>query len=390
MGERKGLWTPMHILDMVRDGKIDHTDALMLGVVVYYEEHGRYGCRVTNDWFAETLNIDVRNVSKRLKWLRGEGYIKSVRDGRRRTLLTEGSAKMHSGEKNTEKRQKIAFEGRTRPSNIEVAKATMSGNDAGRGFGFEGNIKKTNTTDFDKAVASKLLEAVKTQPPRKTWIGSARPTTWAKHITTLRTKDGATEEQITTAIEWYATRIGEEFVPVAYSGESFRKKFAAIYRQAEKAKDENTTPGKDALAIAARFKGAGWLNGSAQKLPSAIQVNIDRYKEWRAQIADFKERATKDDLVCDYDPIFIKRRIKAATALLERMPKTQTYATAWAERTLKRVRSWDEWSGDFRPFLFGAKEEKIIALKAMQSQYGEGAGLKEFEKLKKILADESN
>ena len=89
------------------------------------------------------------------------------------------------------------------------------------------------TSEFDKHMAATLAEAVRAYgKPRKTGIAKSKPSTWADHFRLLRTKDGIPEAEIRKVVVWYATHIGEAFVPEAFSGESFRRKYAALERAA--------------------------------------------------------------------------------------------------------------------------------------------------------------
>ena len=261
---------------------------------------------------------------------------------------------------------------------------------AGCSFGMDEEKPDNTTTEFDRAMAATLEAAVRKLPPRKTWIKFAKPRTWTRQMTTLRIKYGVSEQDIETAMKWYAANIGGSFVPEAYSGSAFVKKFPAILRRAKKHEDKTTAPGKTAKAIARRY-GAG-LNGSAKYLPGAVQVVLDRYGAWRKGLLDLLERVKRNDLTYDYRDKTRKRRHMEGAELLRSLPTVQTYAEQWAERTVRRVAGWDGWSGDFAPFLFDpdGKDFQAMCLSHLQRYAGDRGGEQAWKKLKEMMKNEGD
>lgn len=62
-------------------------------------------------------------------------------------------------------------------------------------------------------------------PFRTTTITKSDIDKWATEIRLLRTQNNIGITTINSVLDWYAENIGGEYIPEAYSGSSFRKKF---------------------------------------------------------------------------------------------------------------------------------------------------------------------
>src|SRR4051812_42423125 len=78
---------------------------------------------------------------------------------------------------------------------------------------------------FDFECATILADAVR---GRTRMAVRSRMTSWADEFAKLRELDGVTQRRIRSALDWYCGHVGERYVPVAFSAQAFRKKFARI------------------------------------------------------------------------------------------------------------------------------------------------------------------
>jgi hypothetical protein len=75
------------------------------------------------------------------------------------------------------------------------------------------------------------MEAVKKTANNRGKIREKHLQLWMRQFILLRKEHGS--ELVGKVLDWYTQHIGEEFVPVAYSGQSFKVKFQAIKRAME-------------------------------------------------------------------------------------------------------------------------------------------------------------
>lgn len=220
----------------------------------------------------------------------------------------------------------------------------MGGEDC---FGLAKTIEG-NATEFDRTIAAMLESAVRTLPARQTGIAQARPSTWADHIRLLRNQDGYTEEDIKKTTAWYAAHIGNDFVPEAYSGTAFRRKFATLLHRAEH--DLFTvTVGPAASEIVARLHAEEWPPVCRAQLVATTQICLTSYKKWIIARNNYLDNGAAKETPKLYS---FGRHLQSV------MPPPSYFVQAWLETVRKRVVGWKEWEGDLRPFLFkpGAKE----------------------------------
>jgi len=227
----------------------------------------------------------------------------------------------------------------------DIGKSDGVGDPKADGFGLE--TPDSNTTEFDRAVAATLLDAVRTMPPRKTGLTKARPSTWANHIRLLRTRDAIPEDDIRRAVSWYRGNIGKEYVPEAYSGAAFRKKFPAI--EAAAGRDLTTvTISSEAQKIGDKLSILPWPKGSADTVDAAVELGLTAYRDW-CKARDAFALAMRDG-----QTITPKQRLALSLAdhLKAVMPPPGFFVKQWMETVYERARNWPDWSGDLRPLAF--------------------------------------
>ena len=224
--------------------------------------------------------------------------------------------------------------------------------------GFELENKKQPVSDFDKWAAAALEKAVRRLPPRKTGISKARPITWINHIHSLRTKDGIEEQEIKSTLEWYCHHIGEEYVPEAFSGESFRKKYPAIRRQFKRIHLVPVEITKEARELAADLEALSWPPAAAACLLEAVQQSLCAYGSWRSGLNTYSKKLTTEH------EEWIKKNMpggkrKSPTAetlfaewLVSIIPGSLTFVRGWFTEIHQMVRGWDDWDGNLSRFIF--------------------------------------
>jgi hypothetical protein len=245
-----------------------------------------------------------------------------------------------------------------------TALSEPTASDGAKEFGF-GMAPPKNTspaTKFDIDTATRLLEGVRHHLGAAHAIcRRARISSWANHIRLLRTTDKVSERRIERVLGWYVAHMGEEFIPEAYAGESFRKKFFAI----EKAHGRDITTavqvGPEAAVVAGRLAGMGWPKGSAEAVPAATQACFTAYEQWLADRTTFMDRLRRDDLVDDYGGER-GRLLKLGEHLTRAMPPPSHFVQEWMTDVNERVRGWDEWGGELAPFIFKPDTKRFRAM----------------------------
>lgn len=114
------------------------------------------------------------------------------------------------------------------------AKDSKCSQEDNKGKPITNNVKRiTNNEERNISVATcfvkqaeRLGEIVRSNKNIK--IEGRKITSWAKSFELLSKIEGVANERIENALSWYADHIGEAYVPVVESGDSFRKKFLSI------------------------------------------------------------------------------------------------------------------------------------------------------------------
>lgn len=96
------------------------------------------------------------------------------------------------------------------------------------------NVKRiTNNEERNISVASCFIKQAErlgdiVRSSKNIKIDGRKISSWSKSFEQLSRIEGVANERIENALSWYAEHIGEEYVPVVESGDSFRKKFLSI------------------------------------------------------------------------------------------------------------------------------------------------------------------
>lgn len=241
-------------------------------------------------------------------------------------------------------------------------KTTLSGTSCADGVGFGKASKKEKPTEFDIATAKALEAAVRKLPPRRTFIATARPSTWPPHIQALRLKDQIPEEDITTGLKWYAAHIGEEYTPHAYSGLAFRQKWPKIWAAASKEATATVTVTPQATKIAERVVGLGWPKGSVENLPGFVQLCLSAYTAWAQRAVAFVAKLRANNLAAHHDEKERRTLLRFGERVLEIKPDPGHFVDQWVRDVHSRVRTWAAWDGTFKQYLYSPNCKRFTAM----------------------------
>ncbi len=242
-----------------------------------------------------------------------------------------------------------------------LTQSDLQSDGVGDGNGFGVSIPKTPPNEFDTTQATKLEVAVRKLPPRRTGILKTKPSTWPHHLKLLRVKDKISESDIARVMQWYCVRIGEEFVPEAFSGESFRKKFTALERAADRDKTAPVVITPQAVAIASRVTGLGWPKGSEKSIPGAAQVCLTAYLTWTTRRRTFMALLDSTKSI-GIDDTTRRRLLLFGKRVGQQLAAPEHFVEQWLRDVHKRVHNWAAWSGDLNPYLFKSNAKYFVAM----------------------------
>lgn len=306
---------------------------------------------------------------RRLVRVEGEGWI-VINAEKYRAIVTSEETRRMTRERVARFRAKMNVEkesdGGSRPCNAPVTQAeaeaekqlhpeTATPLSKGEGFGLS---KQTNTTDFDLRMALILKRAIQTLPPRITGIQTSKPSTWSAHIKKLRLINKLPEDSIEKVMVWYSKNIGKEFVPQAFSGEAFRKKFPQLEQAANKDLQTVVEISPQAKELASTLLMKGWPKGSGKDIPGAVQASITEYKKWLKQRHEFHKLLVSGGGGCEEKErrylIMLGDHLKLA------MPSSSAFVQEWFDDVYQQVKGWDRWSGNLKQFVFKPNSERFI------------------------------
>jgi hypothetical protein len=232
-------------------------------------------------------------------------------------------------------------------------------------IGFNLENKKQSITEFDKHAAAHLEKAVRKLPPRKTGITNAKPTLWARHILLLRTKDNIGEQEIKRTLKWYCQHIGEEYVPEAFSGEAFRKKYPAIVRQCEKANMEPIKISQEARELVKDLSTLSWPAPALESLPAAIQMSLTAFDKWYWDLISYSKKLTADYEAWIKNNLPPGRKktapgnIRFVEWLVSTVPGRIHFIRGWFIELNRITVNWFQWNGDLTKFAFRIENKRF-------------------------------
>lgn len=361
--EHRGVWVPPEVFILQEAGELNAVDILLFALINALSQNEK-GCYASNEYLANRMGKSASTISRGIARLKGLGLVReTLFNGRVRYLQTTPKPpKKDDGAYAKMPRQHTQ---KCVPESITFGNTTMSApkNGAdGVGFGVA-KIKPSNATEFDHIAAQTLLDATrKYLGPTHPNVKRAKVLSWAHQFCHLRKIDEVPKHKIDKVLGWYVRHMGEEFVPQAFSGETFRRKFHAISNARERDMHVDViTP--EAEAIAERLARLNWPKGAASLAPAAITLSLSNYHGWRRALVAYGQ------IIGDLD---IPQRYKRyVNHLCQIAPPADHFIYAWFCQIHKDVCGWDDWDGTFKAFVFRADSKKFCALgKAWTQGYG--------------------
>lgn len=253
----RGWWIPPEIVELVQEKKISPSELVLLSTINAYVSKDR-GCFLSNGRLEELTGISERSVSRMISSMIEMGLIVQVWfDGKRRYLETcysridmskvkiptHHKVEVLDSEESTSlanlARQDCQFGEAASPnwrgdlSVKESSKKRVEHPPSSNGFNLfdEGQKEKTYPRKCAELLHKHLVEKRKLMrpPSLSSWTETFR------HFLMSSEVEKARFEKV---LNWYAIHIGEKFIPLACSAQSFCDKFVQIEHQMEMQSEE--------------------------------------------------------------------------------------------------------------------------------------------------------
>lgn len=286
-----------------RTTKPCRTDVLVYTMIDALSKTGE-GCFASNGYLAQQLDMTVSGIEKSVARLKAYKLI-TVRGSTNKRRIRVFWEK-DGGSTTSQDVRELGVNsrpGRADISNTEVlskskslaASRTRDRSGAKSVAIFDHLVEKpapTKSYEDDYANATKLHTAL-VQANKNVRRWSVR--SWALDFAKLREDVG--ELEITKVLLWYSGRIGNEYVPHAYSARSFRAKFDqirdAMNRHAARNPDVSVTgKAQEIVKMLARWR---WPGKCKEELPAAVQLSLDNYRPFWKHI---RAREKEGDRFC--------------------------------------------------------------------------------------------
>ncbi len=243
-------------------------------------------------------------------------------------------------------------------SNKNTVVAAQSADDR-VGFG----LKKK--TPIEKVWAAKLhagvCQARQNQPIMK-------PDQWHKDLHQLLIQSNNDPKRITKVLDWYISHIKDEYVPEAYSGRAFRKKFDQI----ESTMEKSSTGISDANELNAKLEGliselkeSNWPNNSESAVPSVVNQSFSNYTKfydawlaWRRSLPN-KDFRVVSDLVEGISPdgwsgSENEQIASVDTSLVSHgwIKAPEAFVKKWMSAVNDEIINWKDWRGTLKKYVW--------------------------------------
>lgn len=355
----RGVWIPEYVMQMQGDGTLGTSEVILLAIVHSLSKTGT-GCYAANDYLAGRLGVQERRIRQMVAALKEKGLLRQVEGNARKRILRTAWDNAETGKK-TATPEAINCQGRgnklPRPYILKkkVIQSGPTGADREDGFGFVDDESETDATPFDITMATALLTSCrKLLGPSHMICRRAKMRTWAHHIALLRTMDNAAEEEIAAVMEWYAENMGGPYVPEAYSGETFRKKYPAILKQAKRALPVVNDVSEEASSVASRLATLEWPNCAKDTLPVVVHVGLARYTAWRAVLAGY--------IAGGAGGRGAGALLRFAQHVSEALPPPRVFITEWMTSVSEMLAGWGGWNGDLARHAFSPESKQFLTL----------------------------
>jgi hypothetical protein len=352
------------IMELLQRKEITATDAIILSVIHKITAKGGR-CKTTNEAFAELTATSTPTASRSV-WFLAKSNLIAIENGNTsaRTLVSkledrpDQNDQVSEREEPTRPDQNDQVSKREEPTRPDQNDAVPDQNDAvpdqndqhnytrekqyleksttssKRGKLTSASPGDNGTDDFGTGCAKKLARTA--QQATGNGAGADKVKRWASSFRRLRDDDEVREEKVVTVLDWYVENIGGEYVPTAYTGQSFREKFSAIEQAMERIDGKRIEISPEAQELADDLAELGWPKGSADQLPATVQESLDNYRAFCRQRDELRENGVDD---------MMKRFLRY---LEQEMNFPTEFVRGWLEEVHDNVRSWDAWSGNLR------------------------------------------
>jgi hypothetical protein len=166
---------------------------------------------------------------------------------------------------------------------------------------------------------------------------------WAREFAVLRQQHGASDAEQDEALRWYGAHLLDPYVPQIASGAAFRAKYHQLRAAMERSGDGGQgSVCEETVKIVERLRAFRWPKDSLRRLPAAVKSSLDAVAAFAAALRGLD------------GPDRLRR---AADNLAYEIGTPGRFVEGWFERVNARVNAWEDWSGDFRPFVWRVGHE---------------------------------
>lgn len=204
--------------------------------------------------------------------------------------------------------------------------------------------KTPSTNDIKRA--KKLLEVIHRRKMPSSTVKSQ-----AHEFRKLRELDKIPKDQITLALNWWIENRKDQYTPRVRDAKEFRTKFQRIIDAINRNGQQQVEISQEAKTIFSNVRGMGWPKGSIETLPTAIQLSLDRAREFRSNLLKYKNRLNKETT---------DRR--AVENVLASFGNIVTFTENWFNSVHSRIANWSAWDGNVVKEAFDPNSRKFDSM----------------------------
>lgn len=356
----RGTYAHAELFNLHEEGKITSTEfVLCLHIDSLVQARG-LGCFASNSYFGDLFKVTTVHISRMLNSLIKLGLVVIKQHNPRIMETTWSRISTESGSPplNIKVHPPVNINVHHTKGSTVLPNTVAAADAAGDAVeddpvllnGYDGTPPKIKHTPEHLADAIKLRDALH---QKQVMVGrKISVKRWADEIATLVNQIGSLQ-RVRDVLEWYLPRIGNEFIPEAYSGKGFRQKFPKIESAMKKDQKRNPTVTETPLGSkiydwASRFK---WPKGADSKLRAAVEVSLVNYTTFSKHLRDWVVKQTFNKGYTD------KGLFRLATEIQSQLGSPQTFFDKWWGDVFKSVKGWKTWSGDLLQFVFDPKHK---------------------------------
>lgn len=167
------------------------------------------------------------------------------------------------------------------------------------------------------------------------------------------------KETITQTLQWYVQNLDKEFVPQAYSARSFKEKFPAIIKAAQRdaVQPAQVEVSKVAQEIAEHLALKLWPKGSASQLPNVVQRSLTNYhnllKEMTKRLRRLEDLTLHGKFKTIQERMAVVRLRGLMRFLLDgKLHTPHNFVILWFLDVQASVIRWADWNGSLERYVF--------------------------------------